>query len=313
MDQQSSKNPRRDFVEKVGPHYLQTLVSQIDDLQARLKVTVQRMAQFENDLQFSEEQRDRLQLEKRNLEDQLLIWKEKERLWLERSERARAQEDLAVAKESEIQTLRAENLRYIKYHEKIKTQIKPYIRQLKDYSKMLLSEIQDLKRELLNRDYSLKKTIERQTHLEQTLDELHAQQKQQIHELESFHIRQNEALQREVQNLRQSRDLLFQRSNHLDQSLERQDQLENQCIALRRQLESEQRKFIDETEGLRSSLQMARNDILKKNLQIESAAQLDLEQRRIILQLQDQLASQTNSATELTQTLSTGVPQSVDL
>ena len=300
-------------MEKVGPHYLQTLVSQIDDLQARLKVTVQRMAQFENDLQFSEEQRDRLQLEKRNLEDQLLIWKEKERLWLERSERARAQEDLAVAKESEIQTLRAENLRYIKYHEKIKTQIKPYIRQLKDYSKMLLSEIQDLKRELLNRDYSLKKTIERQTHLEQTLDELHAQQKQQIHELESFHIRQNEALQREVQNLRQSRDLLFQRSNHLDQSLERQDQLENQCIALRRQLESEQRKFIDETEGLRSSLQMARNDILKKNLQIESAAQLDLEQRRIILQLQDQLASQTNSATELTQTLSTGVPQSVDL
>ena len=304
-------------MEKTNPIHLNTVLSQIDDLQARLKVTVQRMAEMESDLIFSEEQRSSLLENQRNLQDQILIWKEKERLWIEKLVMANATGNELDSLKEEVASLRMENQRYIKYHEKIKLQIKPYIRQLKDYSRSLVHELQETKRELLNRDYAVKKAKEREAQLEKKLEESHQlvnEHKLQIDKalqsaLES-HDKERQALQRQIGELNIEIQTLRMKSQSLDRALERQDELQNLSVALKRKLDQQFQKFEEDTEGLRTSLQMARNEILKKNLQLETLQQVDLEQKKLILRLQ---GPESSSSPNLREVLEPRVPQSVEL
>ena len=274
-------------MEKARLQHLDSVFSQVDDLQARFKISVQRMATLEADLVFSEDQKQNLLQANRNLQDQLMVWKEKERLWLERQEKADLITRAAQAKDIEILALRAENQRFIKYHEKIKVQVKPYIRQLKDYSKSLLQEIQDLKRELLNREYAVTKANERQRALEQSLDEQVTLRQRHELEMQNLFANQNESFKRELEELRSRNKNLEQKAERLEDALERQDELQNMTIALKRQLDLLRIKHEEDTEGLRASLQMARNDLVKKNLMLETLHQQNLEQKQIIHQLQD--------------------------
>jgi chromosome segregation ATPase len=274
-------------MEMARSQHLDSMFSQVDDLQARLKITVQRMATLEADLVFSEDQKQNLLQAHRNLQDQLMVWKEKERLWLERQEKADLITRVAQAKDFEIMALRAENHRFIKYHEKIKLQVKPYIRQLKDYSKSLLQEIQDLKRELLNREYAVTKAIERQKALEKGLDEQVTLRQRHELEMQNLFANQNEGFKREVEELRSRNKNLQQKAEKLEEALERQDELQNMTISLKRKLDTLQARHDEDTEGLRASLQMARNELLKKNLMLETLQQQNLEQKQIIHQLQD--------------------------
>jgi chromosome segregation ATPase len=317
MDQTCRADPRRDFMEKTNPIHLNTVLSQIDDLQARLKVTVQRMAEMESDLIFSEEQRNSLLENQRNLQDQILIWKEKERLWIEKLVTAKASSQELENLKNEAASLRMENQRYIKYHEKIKLQIKPYIRQLKDYSRALVQELQETKRELLNRDYTVKKAKEREAQLEKKLEESHQlvnEHKLQIDKalqiaLEN-HDKERQGLQRQIGELNIEIQTLRMKALSLDRTLERQDELQNLNVALKRKLDQQFQKFEQDTEGLRTSLQMARNEILKKNLQLETLQQTELEQKKLILQLQ---GPEMNSSPNLREVLEARVPQSVEL
>lgn len=304
-------------MEKTNPIHLNTVLSQIDDLQARLKVTVQRMAEMESDLIFSEEQRNSLLENQRNLQDQILIWKEKERLWIEKLVTAKASSQELENLKNEAASLRMENQRYIKYHEKIKLQIKPYIRQLKDYSRALVQELQETKRELLNRDYTVKKAKEREAQLEKKLEESHQlvnEHKLQIDKalqiaLEN-HDKERQGLQRQIGELNIEIQTLRMKALSLDRTLERQDELQNLNVALKRKLDQQFQKFEQDTEGLRTSLQMARNEILKKNLQLETLQQTELEQKKLILQLQ---GPEMNSSPNLREVLEARVPQSVEL
>ncbi len=142
------------------PNSLQSLLSQNEDLFARLKTTTQRLIQFEGELEARSEENQRLIKNQNVFKEQLLIWKEKELLWLEKQEVANQKIAQLDAKVSGFNRLQIEIQRYRKYHEKVKKQIRPYLQQLKEYSRGLLAEIKELNRELTNKKQELHRSNE---------------------------------------------------------------------------------------------------------------------------------------------------------
>jgi chromosome segregation ATPase len=336
-------------------HYspsLEALFRQNEDLSARLKVTLQRLSQFETSLSEEIEKNQQTSKANASLQDQILIWKEKERLWLEKLEKSKQRIDelgLQIPKYAQLQN---EVQRYKKYHEKVKTQIKPYLQQLKEYSNSLVGEIRELHHELSSQEHELNKKLNRILELEnelknqasshlasleekenelkiqsaihqgiiekkdadlQILTALHqaALEKKEgeikiqisahlsaTQELQTMHNAEIKSLQSEIQTMKQTHIALEMRSQRLDQALARQDELGNLVVVLNRKVEEAQVKLETETEGLRQSLLMARNDLLKRNTQIEEseiqkAKMKDdgLRTQREIMALNEQLSS----------------------
>ena len=73
--------------------------------------------------------------------DQMLILKEKDKIWKAKLDQAELDRDKHIEKsqnlEHKLQQAQIEIERHTKYHEKIKNQVKPYITQLKEYCKSL--------------------------------------------------------------------------------------------------------------------------------------------------------------------------------
>jgi chromosome segregation ATPase len=91
-----------------------------------------------------------------------------------------------------------------------------------------------------------------------------------IEELERVHEHEIESLRAELASTKEANMVLETKATRLNHALSRQDELENMCITLRRKLDVAEKKVESETEGLKSSLQIARNEVTKKTMQIES-------------------------------------------
>jgi hypothetical protein len=246
------------------------LLRQNEDLSARLKMAMEKLIYLED--QMDQRETDYRTMEKTNesLRDQMLIWKEKERLWIEKLEKSEIKNQEIEAKIPAYEPLKNELSRYKKYHEKIKTQVKPYIQQLKDYSKGLLEQIRELNREIMNQKHALDAQNIEIANLKSDISARVTSQTLALDEVEKIHQKETESMRTELARLRQENIVLNAKSDRMEQSLSRQDELENTCVVLKRNLENMGVKIQTETEGLRQSLQMARNEITKKNLQIES-------------------------------------------
>lgn len=248
---------------------LDALMRQNEDLTARLKVTIQKLAAMEEALDQSEDQISKVSTANQALQDQLLVWKEKEKIWIEKLE-IKDQELLKLEnKIPHYKNLESEVLRYKKYHEKVKTQVKPYIQQLKDYAKGLTEQSRALHTELANKEYDFEafkkkfQQIEIELQLKQTTYENSLAETKRIQDLEL------ERLGLEILSLRENNTLLEEKSKRLDQSLARQDELENMTVSYRRKIIELQQKIEEETEGLRTHLQISKNEIFKKDFVLQ--------------------------------------------
>lgn len=274
------------------------LLRQNEDLSARLKVTMEKLIQYEEQIDQYEGSNKMLQKSNEALQDQMLIWKEKERLWIEKVEKAELKFQELETQFPAYQIMKNDLNRYKKYHEKIKLQIKPYIQQLKDYSAGLIEQIRELNRENMNQKYEIKNLHTELQDMKSELSTRVTAHTLSLQEIENLHEKEIESLKAEINSLRESNIVLSSKAERLDQALARQDELENATIALKRNLDASESRVASETEGLRTSLQISRNDITKKNLQIETLEnqnqslqntvnKLDLE----TLQLSEQLVS----------------------
>jgi len=276
---------------------LQSLIQQNEDLSLRLKFSIQKMAELED-------QNDQVATDNRKLlntiqalNDQLLIWKEKERLWQEKL--AKSEYQYLDLKESvpDLKELNAELARYHRYHEKVKTQIKPYIQQLKDYAKGLSDHIKELNLEVERRDFNIEKLTTRNTDIENELSSHLSTHARIIEDLKKFYETEVLSLRKENTQLRDNLIVAEKKAEQLDSALERQDELLNQTIVLKRKNDELRENYLHESEGLRQSLNISRNEIIQKTAQLESllSNEKDLEsqtslQKEQIGQLQDQLA-----------------------
>ncbi len=276
-----------------------SLLRQNEDLSARLKITTQRLIQFESSLQTETEKNKNLVSLQSNHQDQLLVWKEKERLWLEKLEIAEQRTQALEERFPEYLQLQTDLQRYKKYHEKVKTQVKPYIQQLKEYSKGLVSEIRELHRELSNQELKLNRAEKRGAELASELKLQMKAHDSSAQETQASHRNEINFLQSQIQGLKENNIILENKSQRLDQTLARQDELNNIVIEHKRRLQDIEAKFAQDTEGLRQSLQIARNDLRKKNLMIEDFGEKTQKTEAETMQLRTEIQNLNDQMTSL--------------
>lgn len=217
---------------------IENLISQNEDLMARLKVSLRRMSILETENQRLTEEANKARLSQTSISDQLLVLKEKDGMWKQKIDQLEKEKEIQGEKvkayQQRMEYTSAELARYIKYHDRIKNQVKPYISQLKEYSKTQEIKIREIEGSLANKEAQLRDL--RHQMIEVTKNsryQVEASEKK-AHEMIQFYEQQIEGLQREVQILHKVQEELEIKSIKLHAALERQDILENEVVTLRR-------------------------------------------------------------------------------
>lgn len=127
---------------------LETLIQMNELANEKLKVSIRRLSYAENEIEILKNKLKELEANNQNLQDQEFINFEKEKArnaqlkqLQDENEILKIQHSLITSREVD---LRNETHRLRKYQEKINTQVKPYFKELKEYSKNLELQIQKI-------------------------------------------------------------------------------------------------------------------------------------------------------------------------
>ncbi|MFM6929573.1 MAG: hypothetical protein ACKOX6_13980 [Bdellovibrio sp.] len=220
---------------------VENLISQNEDLMARLKVSLRRLSLLENENQRLSEETNKARLAQSSITDQILVWREKDNMWkhkvdqLERAKEVQGEKLRALTEKA--QAMNSELIRHQKYHDRIKTQVKPYITQLKEYSRTQDSRIHEIENSL-NHKEALLRDLRHQI-IEVTKNsrfQVEASEKK-AQEMVQFYEDQIQSMSKELKVLHQAQEDLEVKTLKLHTALERQDSLENELVVLRRSKE----------------------------------------------------------------------------
>jgi hypothetical protein len=277
---------------------IEALMNQNEDLMARLKVALRKSADLEETLaNLRTEQTDTI--ERFNSQnDQMLVWREKENFWKTKNLSLEKEVDTLKSRFPDLISMEASLARLRKYQERVKTQIKPYVQDLKRYANSLQSEIQNLQSELARQEsINAELNLKLQENRERSEDEkasLFKIQNQIVNEFEQ----ERALIQGELKGLKEINVELEFRTQRLDQALLRQDELENTVIALRRSKEEiffDLQKKNEDTQSENSSLRGQNTEL---QMRLEDRVQLCQSQATEIQnlnarmgQLEEQLAT----------------------
>jgi hypothetical protein len=292
---------------------VQSLLEQNEDLSARLSVALKKQLFLENQNDNLEKANQKFNTQFAAFSDQVLVWREKERLWKTKYEALEVQFRELKARVPEITELEKSVERYSRYHEKVKTHIKPFIQGLKSYSERLAEDVRRLSAEL-----------ERKEAREFDLEVEIAEQRQ-VHQLAMKSELQKQILI--VQGYESSRDQLVERLNEQRRLFEEnqvsveevrrlkilEDELTNRIVALERdrkekiealsaeaaQLRSQYKASLiladdrerrtreaeAETQQMKESLVLLRGELGDAHIQLSTQRQLWQEQAHLIERL----------------------------
>ncbi len=227
---------------------VENLISQNEDLMARLTVALRRLSILELENQKINDEANRFRMSQSATADQILIFKEKDNIWkskltfLEKQTEVSAEKVRAYAEQfkslnDKIARSEAELERHRKYQERIKNQVKPYISQLKEYARAQDVKNQELTQEIEKREAQARDLrhqmidVTKHSRLQVEMSE-----KKKV-ELTGFYEDQLSRLKSEVGLLQENQRDLELRSIKLSKALERQDQLENELVEMGRSKE----------------------------------------------------------------------------
>lgn len=237
-----------------SPSSFQSLLAQNEDLAARLRVTLQKMSQMEESTQQLMEQNQEIRLQYAAIEDQILVWKEKESMWREREsnlqqsfhEKSREFEieaSLLRQNSDKVADLEVKLDRLKRYQERVRTTVKPYVQKLKLYSQTLMEEIRGMHQKLMQKELEQQSQNEKIYALQAECESIHNRLENEKNQLVLIFEKDRADLRSEIKNMQHQNELLVEKTRHLDRSLERQDELENLVVALRRTKEDREREF----------------------------------------------------------------------
>lgn len=231
---------------------VENLISQNEDLMARLKVSLRRLSILETENQKLSEESNKARMSQSSITDQILVWKEKDNLWRQKIDQLEREKEIYSEKlralQEKAQNMGAELTRHVKYHDRIKNQVKPYISQLKEYSRIQDIKVLELEGALAQREAQLRDL--RHQIIEVTKNsryQVEASEKK-AQEMVQFYEEQIQGLNRELQMLHQIQEELEVKSMKLHAALERQDALENEVVTLRRTKEDMKERLEKEIE-----------------------------------------------------------------
>lgn len=277
---------------------VEALIHQNDDLVARLKVTLRRLTLLENENDRLRKVQYVLDSQNTALNDQKRIWEEKDSSWRSRE---RKLEDIIhdfQTRLPEYEGLSEKVERFKKYQERIKTQVKPFIHQLKGYADSLTLEIQKLNAELSQRDAQIAALEQTQNELRNELDRVRTQAEGRQVMLVEHYERMSEQSVAEFRDLKVTISKLEERAQGYDETRAREDELANVIIALRRQKDDLYRDSQDKEQDLKADLGQTRSAlaVLQENMnEVNRKMQTSQSERERLASANTQLEEQLSS------------------
>ncbi|MFP5519626.1 MAG: hypothetical protein ACLGGX_06960 [Bdellovibrionia bacterium] len=272
---------------------VENLISQNQDLMNRLSVALRRLSGLENENQKISEENRKTQLQFQGLREQIQVFSEIESKWKMKVEILETEKALATEKLSayarRIESLNSATQRHQKYQEKIKTQVKPYIAQLKEFSNSLQTQNMQLENQVCHQQAiisDIRKQIIEVTKNSQL--QIENENKKQA-ELIEFYESQIKELTESNQSLKETAADVEIKTLRLKKALERQDYLENEVVALSRSKEDLKSRLDYELQNLQQKL----SDVSRQNqrLGIEHS---DLQVRVVEIEAEKQSLSREN-------------------
>ncbi len=254
---------------------IESLISQNEDLMARLKVTLRRLSMLEGENQKLTAESLNQKQNANQATDRLLVMKEKDNVWKAKID------DLENAKQTIqekylnlhhlYQSTKNQADRLTKYHERIRVHVKPFVQDLKKYSKSLELRQEELKSSLDKKEGQL-------SAFRQQVMELTKNSKFQIEELEKknwqvtehFEI-MNQQLVLESDQVKALNTSLLDKVGRLQIFKERADQLENENIELRRHLEAAQERHQQNLQEIQSQFQTQTSEVARLKIEHQDA------------------------------------------
>ncbi|MEY4615510.1 MAG: hypothetical protein RJB66_470 [Pseudomonadota bacterium] len=242
---------------KVKSGAIESLLSQNEDLSARLKVLLRRLASIEEEnLKLTQEHRE-MKHQVTGLADQASVYREKEHTWRERTITAEEALDMQQSelrqKEVEFAKLRAQEwetrehlqsqmqktersfLRLLRYRARVRNWGHPALKRLQNLLAEKEQRIEQFKRELQNTEIQSQNLIHK--NLEQVRkgrEAVRAIEEEKLQIVAQFE-QQRDDLKAEILTLNETTVELRKKASLLDRSLERQDYLENRLIFAERE------------------------------------------------------------------------------
>jgi DNA repair exonuclease SbcCD ATPase subunit len=300
------EKPRRELKTHSSPNLpnslkslsYEALVAQNDDLASRLKVILHRMHQVEQANHDLSEQFSQLRSDHSAIQDQMLVWKEKELLWKHKNEILSAELARFHQRFPELEAQEEKIRRFERYQDKVKTQIKPYIQELKAYAQSLGDQLALVQRDLDQRDQTIAQLNDRlQSERDQAYLEIERLSQTQVKLISEFE-EERQFLKAEVISLKESLQIAEEKAERLDRALLRQDELENMVIAYQRNKEVFEQELRSELNVTRNeaSLQQKQNfenNLRIKDLEAQSQEKIQAleEKKNQVTQLEEQLQS----------------------
>jgi len=234
---------------------VENLISQNEDLMARLKVALRRLSLLENENHRVAVESHNARQAQSSITDQILVWKEKDIVWRNKVDTLEREKEIHTEKlkalSGKVAKMTSELERHHKYQERIRVQVKPYISQLKEYSKTQELKVQEQEAELARKEAQLRDT--RHQMVEVTKNSMFQVETQQnkMTEMIQFYETQIEVLNKDLQTLQGAQAELEIKNLKLHTALERQDTLENEVIILRRAKDEMQERLEKDLDNTR--------------------------------------------------------------
>ncbi len=276
---------------------VEALIAQNEDLMARLKVNIRRMTSLEDENKALQQDVKDLKLSYASVSDQMLVWKEKERIWKEKHKGMENELRTFQERFPEYQRLEAQVERLKRYQERVKSTIKPYLAQLKEYASGLHMQVQALNQELNVKEATASNLQHQIEALKEERDQLARFYEMNQNSLIENFEREKTSLSREIESLNESNQALELRTQNLDRSLERQDELENLVVSLRRNKEDFQKEVQAELEHLRNLTREMKTKQTENQL---SMGDLQTERDQLKAQVQSLLTSREELEEQMT-------------
>lgn len=220
---------------------IENLISQNEELMSRLKVTLRRLDNLETENQKLAEVARKEQLRSATLNEQFMVMREKDRMWKKKVDELEQIKENLQEKYLTLQNLYKQSQtqveRHQKYHDRIRNHVKPFVQELKRYSKALEKRLQEGQGQLDQKEAQI-------ADLRHQIIEISKNSKYQIDVLEEKLLSTTDSYERGYQQMfQQVEDVtalnkdLAQKAERLRLFQERADHLENENIEIRRRLE----------------------------------------------------------------------------
>lgn len=240
---------------------VENLISQNEDLMARLKVALRRLSSIENEnqklLQAAEESKKWASV----AQDQALVLREKDSIWKEKTKDIETQAELlkekVAALENRLKTAANDIARYRKYHDRVRTQVKPHLVELREYARGLEEKVAAQQDELAKREAQIRDLRDQIITVTKNSRYQVEQAETRVHEMIESYENTLKTSREDIQLARETIADLETKALRLPRAEQRRDELENEVVELRRnreellsRFESECRRLVQQTESL---------------------------------------------------------------